>query len=146
MSTVWSPSPLPLGRAIVTVVEAQGVGAALAFSLAAAPGTVRVVLGVQAEKLCMSFGGRVRYRVGHSWTATGAPAPPPSAPDLLHGLLHPRLALPGICVVVVPPLVGRRLRIALGGVFPLLLPAERGDVEVVPRVAHLLVATGVNEV
>src|SRR5689334_810754 len=45
-----------------------------------------------------------------------------------------------------PPLVRRRLRVALRGVLPLLLPAERGDVEVVPRAAHGLVAAVVYEV
>src|SRR5438552_7067834 len=49
-------------------------------------------------------------------------------------------------VVVVPPLVRRSLRVALGRVLTLLLAAERGDVEVVPRAPHLLVATGIDEV
>ena len=49
-------------------------------------------------------------------------------------------------VVPDPPLVRLVLRVALGRVLPLLLPTERGDVEVVPGVAHLLVAAGVDEV
>jgi hypothetical protein len=35
-------------------------------------------------------------------------------------------------VVVVPPLVRRGLRVALGRVFPLLLASKRGDVEIAP--------------
>src|SRR6266545_6933993 len=49
-------------------------------------------------------------------------------------------------VVVVPPPVRRGLRVPLRRVLPLLLAAERGDVEVVPRAPHLLVAAGVDEV
>src|SRR6185437_16110970 len=49
-------------------------------------------------------------------------------------------------VVVVPPLVRRCLRVALRRVLPCLLAAESGDVEVVPGVAHLLVAAVVDEV
>jgi len=49
-------------------------------------------------------------------------------------------------VVVVPPLVGRRLRVALRRVLPFLLAPERGDVEVTPGAAQLLVATVVDEV
>src|SRR5262245_19759391 len=52
----------------------------------------------------------------------------------------------GVRVVVVPPLVGRCLRVALGRVLPLLLATERSDVEVVPGVPHLLVAPVVDEV
>src|SRR5918994_1835956 len=51
-----------------------------------------------------------------------------------------------VLVVEVPPLVRRRLRVALGRVLPLLLATERGDVEVGPRAAHGLVAAGINEV
>src|SRR5262245_66690190 len=49
-------------------------------------------------------------------------------------------------VVVVPPLVRGSLRIALGRVLPFLLSAERGDVEVAPGAAHVLVTAGVDEV
>src|SRR6476661_5818413 len=49
-------------------------------------------------------------------------------------------------VVVVPPLVGRRLRVAVGRVLPRLLAAERGQVEVAPRAAHGLVSAAVDEV
>src|SRR5215218_6645629 len=49
-------------------------------------------------------------------------------------------------VVVVPPPVRRGLRVPLRRVLPLLLAAERGDVEVVPGVPHLLVAAGGDEV
>src|SRR5262245_31433136 len=43
-------------------------------------------------------------------------------------------------VVVVPPAVGRRLGIALGGVLPLLLAPESGHVEVAPGASQRLVA------
>src|SRR5919112_5755453 len=49
-------------------------------------------------------------------------------------------------VVVVPPLVGRGLGVALGRVLPLLLAPERGDVEVAPGAPHRLVAARVDEV
>jgi hypothetical protein len=49
-------------------------------------------------------------------------------------------------VVVVPPLVGRRLRVARWRVFQLLLASERGDVEVAPGAAQVLVAAVVDEV
>src|SRR5688572_4320611 len=49
-------------------------------------------------------------------------------------------------VVVVPPLVRRRLRVALWRVFPLLLAAEGSDVEVRPRAPHRLIAAAVDEV
>ena len=53
----------------------------------------------------------------------------------LSGVRHLDPLLVGRCVcdvavVPVPPLVGRGLRIALGRVFPDLLPAQRRDVEV----------------
>src|SRR5215213_412593 len=51
-----------------------------------------------------------------------------------------------VLVVQVPPAVGRGLRVALGLVLPLLLAAERGDVEVGPGAAHRLVAAAVDEV
>src|SRR5262249_4542906 len=49
-------------------------------------------------------------------------------------------------VVVIPPGIRRSLRIALRRVLLCLLPAERGDVEVVPRAPHLLVTAVVDEV
>src|SRR5215212_10261041 len=49
-------------------------------------------------------------------------------------------------VVVIPPLVRRSLRIALRRVLPPLLAAERGDVEIAPGGAKLLIAAGVDEV
>src|SRR6516225_3944884 len=49
-------------------------------------------------------------------------------------------------VVPLPPLVRRGLRVALGRVLPFLLATERGNVEIVPRAPHLLVAAAVNEV
>src|SRR5260370_7611912 len=49
-----------------------------------------------------------------------------------------------VAVVPVPPLVWRGLRIARGRVLPDLLPAQRRDVEVVPRAPHLLLAAGVD--
>src|SRR5918996_6057061 len=49
-------------------------------------------------------------------------------------------------VVPDPPLVRCGLRVALWRVLPLLLAPERGDVQVVPGVPHLLVAAGVDEV
>src|SRR5215204_4661956 len=51
-----------------------------------------------------------------------------------------------VLVVAVPPHVGLRLRVALRRVLPDLLAPERGDVQVVPGVAHLLVAALVDEV
>src|ERR687895_2366481 len=67
-------------------------------------------------------------------------APPPAR------LRHARSCLLPVLVVVVPPLVRRGLRVALGRVLPLLLPAERRDVEVCPGGAHRLVAALVDEV
>src|SRR5215217_8338058 len=49
-------------------------------------------------------------------------------------------------VVVVPPLVRRGLRVALGRVLPLLLASERGDVEIAPGGAKLRVAASVDEI
>src|ERR687895_1091168 len=67
-------------------------------------------------------------------------APPPAR------LRHARSCLLPVLVVVVPPLVRRGLRVALGRVLPLLLAAERRHVEVCPRGAHRLVAALVDEV
>ena len=49
-------------------------------------------------------------------------------------------------VVPDPPLVRRALGVALRRVLPLLLAPERGDVQAVPGVPHLLVAAGVERV
>src|SRR3954471_11729803 len=70
-------------------------------------------------------------------------APPPGCRRRARRSCRRRRA---VGVVVVPPLVRRRLRVAVGRVLPVLLPAERGDVEIVPRVAHRLVASGFYEV
>src|SRR5262245_4332126 len=51
-----------------------------------------------------------------------------------------------VCVVPVPPLVRRRLRVALRRILPFLLAPERRDVEIVPGAPHLLVAAVVDEV
>src|SRR5262245_43013307 len=51
-----------------------------------------------------------------------------------------------VVLVVVPPPVGRRLGIAGRRVLPLLLASQRGDVEVAPGAAHVLIAAGVDEV
>src|SRR5215207_5457336 len=66
--------------------------------------------------------------------------PPPAAG------LHERSRALAVLVVQVPPLVRRRLRIALGRVLPLVLAPERGQVEVAPSAAHRLVAAVVDEV
>src|SRR4030095_11527896 len=60
--------------------------------------------------------------------------------------LRVRRGLGLVVVVPVPPLVRRRLRVALRRVFPLLLSTERRDVEIVPGAPHLLVAAVVDEV
>ena len=70
----------------------------------------------------------------------------PHAPGEASDRGTPRSYLWVVRVVVVPPLVRRSLRIVLRRVLPLLLTAERGDVEVVPRAPHLLVAAVVDEV
>src|ERR687895_21721 len=49
-------------------------------------------------------------------------------------------------VVVVPPPVGRRLRVVLGRVLPVLLAPQRGHVQVAPSGAHGLVAAAVDEI
>src|SRR3954451_17250280 len=70
-------------------------------------------------------------------------APPPGCRRRARRSCRRRRA---VGVVVVPPLVRRRLRVAVGRVLPVLLAAERGDVEVGPRAAHRLVAAVVDEV
>src|SRR5947208_16769460 len=49
-------------------------------------------------------------------------------------------------VVPDPPLVRRRLGVALRRVLPLLLAPERSQVEIAPGAPHRLVAAGVDEV
>src|SRR5215216_1352299 len=61
-------------------------------------------------------------------------------------LRRERSGVLAVRVVVVPPLVRRGLRVALRGVLPLLLAPERGDVEIAPGGAHVLIAAGVDEV
>src|SRR5262245_12603797 len=59
---------------------------------------------------------------------------------------EPGLSRRVVRVVVVPPLVRRRLRVAVWRVLPLFLAAQGGDVEIVPCAPHLLVTTVVDEV
>src|SRR5829696_6809851 len=61
-------------------------------------------------------------------------------------LRRERSSVLAVRVVVVPPLVRRGLRVALGRILPLLLAPERGDVEIAPGRADVLVAAGVDEV
>src|SRR5688500_1361147 len=58
---------------------------------------------------------------------------------------HRRTAL-AVLVVPVPPLVRRSLRIPLRRILPLLLAAERSDVEKTPGASHLLIPAAVDEV
>ena len=58
--------------------------------------------------------------------------PPDSTPDQRQASRRKRLRVLAVRVVVVPPLVRRGLRVALGRVLPLLLAPERGDVEIAP--------------
>src|ERR1700757_4740106 len=51
-----------------------------------------------------------------------------------------------VFVVPIPPLVRRRLRVALRRVLPLLLTPEGSNVEVAPGAAHLFVTAAVDEV
>src|SRR5918912_480656 len=67
-----------------------------------------------------------------------------SAPALKYQTRSTRSCAVG--VVVVPPHVGRRLRVVLGRVLPVLLAAERGHVQVAPSGAHSLVAAAVDEI
>src|SRR5918995_779848 len=62
------------------------------------------------------------------------------------GPLLPRAGLRAEFVVQPPPPIRRGLRIALGRVLPLLLAAKRGDIQVVPRAPHLLIAATRDEV
>src|SRR5215216_1546553 len=91
-------------------------------------------------------------RIGHAAApqahASALPTRSASVADARTRGLPLRARLPALAVrvVVVPPLIWRRLRVALRRVLPLLLAPERGDVEVAPRAPHLLVATAVDEV
>src|SRR5687767_9583137 len=51
-----------------------------------------------------------------------------------------------ISVVIVPPLVRRSLWMAVGRIFPLLLPTKRGHVEVAPRRPDRFIAARVDEI
>src|SRR5690348_5447037 len=67
----------------------------------------------------------------------------PSARSRFGRLAGERAAHSPVRIVVIPPLVGLRLWIALGRVLPLLLASERGDVEVAPgRTQRLGTAAG----
>src|SRR5215204_5500697 len=68
-----------------------------------------------------------------------------AGPADLVELLAGRLDV-AVFVVPVPPLVRRRLRVALRRVLPLLLAPERSHVEVAPGAPHRLVAAAVDEV
>src|SRR5215813_5928052 len=57
-----------------------------------------------------------------------------------------RRGLRVVVVVPVPPLVRRRLRVALRRVLPLFLTPERGHIKVAPNGPHRLVATAVDEI
>src|SRR5215213_8369268 len=92
----------------------------------------RVAVARGALSTCVPRRARRRRRP----PAAGAPRPG-----------KPRRARsPGVAVVVVPPAVGRGLRVALRRVLPLLLATERGDVEVAPGRPQGLVAAAVDEV
>src|SRR5581483_9348051 len=60
--------------------------------------------------------------------------------------LRVRRGLGIVIVVPVPPLVGRGLGVTVWRVFPSLLTAERGDIEVTPGAPQCLVAAVVDEV
>ena len=62
--------------------------------------------------------------------ASGGDMPAPTIGD--DRIEARRLRVLAVRVVVVPPLVRRGLRVALGRVLPLLLTSERGDVEIAP--------------
>jgi hypothetical protein len=51
-----------------------------------------------------------------------------------------------VFVMVAPPLIRRALRPSSGGVLPLLLPAEWGQVKVAPVAAQVLNAAPIGEV
>src|SRR5215216_2185059 len=66
------------------------------------------------------------------------PEAQPAASLLAGRLPRERSRVLAVRVVVVPPLVRRGLRVALGRVLPLLLASERGDVEIAPGGAYVL--------
>src|SRR3954447_9520758 len=72
-----------------------------------------------------------------------AAPPPPARRSRGRGSLAGSIA---VGVVIVPPLVRRALRPALGRVLPRLLAPERGDVEEGPGGAQVLGTAGVDEV
>src|SRR5690606_34757390 len=49
-------------------------------------------------------------------------------------------------VVPVPPLIGRRLWIAFRRVFPVFLPTQWGNVQVIPGAAHLFIAAIIEKI
>src|SRR6185503_18431849 len=80
---------------------------------------------------------------------TNRPASLPAivgAATLRHNRHNHNSAGRGVRIVVAPPPVRRRLRVALRRVLPLLLAPEGRDVEVAPRRPHALVAALVHEV
>jgi hypothetical protein len=58
-------------------LQVSGKGAALAYALSADPVTVSVALRIGAGDLvyCGTFGGKIAFKPGTQWKATGAPAP-----------------------------------------------------------------------
>src|SRR5215510_13343020 len=77
------------------------------------------------------------------WTTGWSPPAGPARPAQRRPAQSCAIAIP---IVVVPPVIGRRLRVARRRVLPLLLASERSDVEVAPGAAQVLVAAGVDEV
>src|SRR3712207_3113397 len=90
--------------------------------------------------------------IGAASTTRSSRGPPPSCRPPARGAPRPaarrcaRSPRGLVLVVEVPPLVRRRLRIALWRVLPLLLAPERRHVEIRPGAAHRLVAALVDEV
>src|SRR3954470_6337647 len=89
------------------------------------------------------------------WGAESAPPHPLRAERQSHSVVHSaqpthrrsaRSCTLAVRVVVVPPPVRRRLRVADRRVLPRLLVSECGDVEVAPGAAQLLVAAVLHEV
>src|SRR5947208_16459975 len=89
-------------------------------------------------KICCLTSAEARSRgvTAHS----GCAAPADLFEDLGGGFVV------AVFVVPVPPLVRRRLRVALRRFLPLLLTPEGSDVEIAPGVPHLLIAAVVDEV
>src|SRR5215211_5766493 len=82
--------------------------------------------------------GRAGARYRRRSRQGGAPPPAPRRRVRSRAVL--------VLIVLAPPLVRRGLRVALRRVLPLLLASQRGDVEVGPGAAHVLVAPVVDEV